>query len=172
MSESSDRNDREWESRADKAYDRFTKRPVWTSVKYILILTLAVVALGALGKTVGFFGGWASQPARIYGVDNVRKTWSEAYKLDRDTTAQARIICSTAQSSDLAGTVSGSALLASTTTYQRIWSSYSQLVSNKLEGGLVLPRDLPNRDTTLGKMLVRVNCPKDVIATIPGGLLK
>lgn len=171
MSEGTDKNDRKWERRGEDAYDRFTEKPVRTSAKWIVLTIGAVLLISLVGGYLGFVKDWADQPKRIYGVENVRKTWSEAYKLDADAKAQARNVCSTAQSENLAPTVSGSALLATTNTYQRIWSDYKQLVTNKLEGGLVLPPNLPNRDKTLGDMLTDVGCPEEVIDKIPGARL-
>lgn len=143
-----------------------------TPLGLIVKVILALIALSMLTGAIGFASGWFDEGKRIVSPDNVRKTWSAAYQLDNDAKAQARIVCSTAQSEDLAGTVSGSPLLATTSTYQRIWSEYKQLVTNKLEGGLVLPSNLPNRDKTLGQMLTDVGCPENVIDKIPGARLK
>ena len=164
------RNDEIWQRRADKLEDDFTKKPWWTSAKWIGGFIALTLILSIAGGILGFVVDWGSQPKRIYGVENVRKTWARAYELDRKTTAQARIVCTVAQTNGLAETVSGSPLLAAVTTYNRVWGEYSELVSNKLEGGRVLPKDLPSKDKTLGERLKDpdVNCPQKVIDKIPG----
>jgi hypothetical protein len=143
-----------------------------TPLGLVVKVTLALILLSFLGGVVGYVGGWFDQGKRIISPANVRKTWSEAYRLDRSATAQARIVCRTAQSSGLADTVSGPALLAAESGYDRVWAQYSEVVSNKLEGGLVLPPNLPSKDRTLTERLgdPDVGCPQHVIDKISGGL--
>jgi hypothetical protein len=142
--------------------------PLGLTVKVVI----ALIALSMLSGIIGYVGGWFNEGKRIVSPANVRKTWAEAYQLDRAATAQARIVCRTAQSSGLANTVSGPPLLAAESTYDHIWARYSEVVSNKLEGGLVLPPNLPSKNATLTERLSApdVGCPQKVIDKISGGL--
>lgn len=139
-------------------------------MRLVFIVIGIVLAFIIIGGVVGFAVDWGSQPKRIYGVANVRKTWAEAYSLDRAVTAQAKNVCVIAQGTDLGQTVSGSPLLVAVATYNNAAGAYSTVVSNKLEGGLVLPPDLPSKDKTLAQRLrdPDVNCPEKVIVKIPG----
>ncbi len=139
------------------------------------LIVKSFFALLALSVILGIFGyanKWFDEGKRIVSPANVRKTWSEAYTLDRLLQAQARIVCRTAQSSGLADTVSGPPLLAAQSVYDRTQGKYSELVSNKLEGGLVLPPDLHSINKTLTDRLGDddVGCPQQVIDKISGGL--
>lgn len=103
--------------------------------------------------------GWISQPFRIFGAENVRKTWNEAYQLDRSLTSQARKVCRAAMSED-PGAVSttGNVLLVYESRYDDIAASYDAVISNRLEGGLVLPPNLQNKHKTLEQKLDEIGC--------------
>lgn len=165
---SSDDYNKTWEGRGNKAYGMFTRHPILTTIGAFAAICALALVLQFTAGVFNFIGDWGSQPARIASSENVRKTWREAYRLDEALTAQARIICDTAQTEGLADTVSGSVLLASKSQYSRILADYGQLVRNKLEGGLVLPKNLHDENVTLNDMLVEVRCPEATILTITG----
>ena len=72
----------------------------------------------------------------------------------------------------MADTVSGSPILAAQTADDRMQGDYSVLVSNKLEGGLVLPPNLHSPDKTLEDRMADpdVHCPQKVIDAMNGGI--
>lgn len=136
-------------------------RILGTVIRWAIVIALAVLALSAIFGALGFFGSWASQPARIFGVENVRATWQFAYDREEDLKAAARLACD-AQArltqvqadksfSQQQRDQSFSDLRAREQSYERQRSEYDSVMRNKLEGGLVAPSDVRQRALPLNE---------------------
>lgn len=155
------------EDRFNKWEKDFNEAPAKTSLKWVAWIVGFLILAGAIVGVASWVSGWGSQPARIFGVDNVRKTWRDAYEKDRKLTAQAKIVCRTAQQTVAnPGAFPPGTLLAYEQTYDNLAADYDALISNKLEGGLVLPPDVARHAPTMEEKLHQIGCSASGVNTI------
>ncbi len=120
------------------------------TMSWIFWLIGIVVLIGAVVGTINFVGGWASQPARIYGVENVREQWRFAYEYNESLSAIQDQYCTASRA--VADSVDAeersqrsSQRIAIENNYNRVKAQYDARLRNAFEAGLVAPADVPRR---------------------------
>jgi len=121
-------------------------------------IILIIVALGAVIGAINFVGGWLSQPAKIYGVENVRAQWEFAYTYDESLGAIQRQYCTAKQAvADSVDAVERSQrntqMIAVHNNYDRVEAQYNAALRNAFKAKLVWPSDVPEKAPSLN-----INC--------------
>lgn len=142
-----------------------TVRPDRTLTRVILRWTIyaafVIVAIGLVSGAAGWISGWASEPGRVTGVDNVRAQWQFAYDYDADLRAIAQQVCNAEvmvenATSDAALEQRQSQVLAYQNNYERVRSEYDGRLRDAFRAKYVAPDDVPDKAPTLVDMKATV----------------
>jgi hypothetical protein len=128
-------------------------------LKWGIWLIAIVLVLGLVGTLGSFLFGWFREPARIYGVDNVRDQWQFAYEYEESLKTIASNYCTAATAVAQADPQTKSARetqrIAQENNYNRVRAEYDARLRNAFEAKLVKPADVPERASTLQENVAR-----------------
>lgn len=132
------------------------KKTTGFTMGWLIWLILVLAAIGLIAGTVNFATSWLSQPAKIYGVENVREQWKFAYTYNQSLGAIQDQFCTADRAvADSADNVERSQRvtqrIAIENNYARVAAQYDAALQNAFEGGLVRPSDVPETAAALDR---------------------
>lgn len=146
----------EWADRAERVADDFTRHPVRKALKWLGILFLIILALGAFTRVTGFLGLWADEAQRIVSPDNVREQFTKVQEDWQRLQESADKVCQAQGSTEggrTAPTFVEDPLIAMKNTYYSARSDYNRRMNNIFEGRKVgppgYPRNVPVIEATV-----------------------
>lgn len=145
-------NDKAWEDRVNTQYGKFTRHPFLYILKWVAIILVGFIILGAAGKTIGFFGGWANEAVKVVSPANVTEQYDVLYTKYEALQAAA---CNAKNAENVAQTdnlLVESPEFAYAAQYRQISVDYNARYANIFKAKLVGPKDLPPRAPTLLEM--------------------
>jgi hypothetical protein len=107
-----------------------------------------IVAFGIIIGAVNFIGGWLSQPAKVYGVKNVREQWAFTYDFSESLKAIQSQYCSADRAvkdaiDNVERSQRTSQRIAIENNYARVAAQYEATLANAFKAKLVRPADVP-----------------------------
>lgn len=147
-------NDRLWESRADREYDRFTAHPFRRAFAYLVALALVGLVIAAVVAGAGWVGSWGEEAGRVTGVENTRAQTTAILAAENNMIAAATIACGveTAEKRDGDPTLTEDPLVAYRANYARIKADYDRRMSNLFEAYATAKNPLPGTINALPKV--------------------
>lgn len=140
-----DPRDKRWEERADRAYTSFTDRPIWTIVKWFMIILAVCLVLGVIGAIFGWIGSWGEEAGRITGPQNTREQTTQILNLEESMVATAQNTCAVKNSKKEENDPSliEDPALAYAAQYRNQRAEYNRRMKNLFEAAVTREMPLP-----------------------------
>lgn len=136
-----------WGERASGA---FADRPIWTSVRTIVVILVVIlvvnVTLSAIFGVGGLFGAWGKEAKRVVSPDNVTQQYAAVIDDWESLIAGADNACQAGSSKQEEGdpTFVESPSTAYSATYRKTVVDYNRRQANIFEAKKVGPKGYPN----------------------------
>lgn len=152
-------NDKKWEGRADREYDRLTNHPIRTGFKWLIGIIAVCVTIALIVGAVTWITSWGAEAGRVTGVQNTREQVTKILQADADMTAAAENACEAKTAAKTAGdpTLIEDPTLAYRATYRRIEADYNARMNNIFEAYITAKNPLPGTINQLPRKAPTLN---------------